>query len=178
LLLHDVFDFEHEQIAHLLGYATPACRKLLERARQNLAGQRPERAAPPDEHRRLLQAFVQAAAAGDTLALQSLLADDAVMITDGGPRGRSVGRLRNVPRPLHGRTRIAAFVAATAARSAPRLTTREHELNGQPAVVFWQDGRPFAALLLQTAGGKIQSVFFHADEQRLRYLGDPAPQHA
>jgi hypothetical protein len=46
-----------------------------------------------------------------------------------------------------------------------------HELNGQPALVFYRDGAPFAALLIAVADGRIQRVFFHADLRRLRYLG-------
>ena len=37
LLLHDVFDFDHGEIAALVGKSTAACRKLLERAREHIA---------------------------------------------------------------------------------------------------------------------------------------------
>ncbi len=171
LLLHDVFDFDHKEIAELVGNNAAACRKLLERARQHIATERRTLAARPDEHRRLLQAFLSAALAGDTRALVALLADDAITITDGGAEGRAVGRQRNLPRPLHGAARIAAFVAAATAARENELQIEEHQLNGQPAVVFWTGDRPFAALLLAVADGKIQRVFFHADLSRLRYVG-------
>jgi RNA polymerase sigma-70 factor (ECF subfamily) len=171
LLLHDVFDFDHAEIAGLLGNNAAACRKLLERARQHVAAERRVLAAGPDEHRRLLHAFLQAASAGDTRALVALLADDAVLITDGGAEGRAVGRQRNLPRPLQGAARIAAFVAAATTAHRDALQVAEHALNGQPAIVFWTGDRPFAALLLAVADGKIQRVFFHADLDRLRYLG-------
>ncbi len=171
LLLHDVFDFDHNEIAGLVGNNPAACRKLLERARQHIAVERRTLAARPDEHRRLLRAFVTAASAGDTRALVELLADEAIMISDGGAEGRVVGRQRNLPRPLQGAARIAAFVAAATTSGESELQVEEHELNGQPAVVFWTGDRPFAALLLAVADGKIQRVFFHADLSRLRYLG-------
>jgi hypothetical protein len=50
------------------------------------------------------------------------------------------------------------------------LQTEERDINGRPAVVFWSQGRPFAALLLAVAEGKIQRVFFHADPGRLGRL--------
>ena len=171
LLLHDVFDFDHKEIAGLVGNNAAACRKLLERAREHIAVERRMLVARPDEHRRLLQAFLDAASAGDTRALVGLLADDAIMISDGGAGGRAVGRRRNLPRPLHGAARIAAFVAAATVRGKNELQVEEHQLNGQPAVVFWTGDRPFAALLLAVADGKIQRVFFHADLSRLRYVG-------
>ena len=171
LLLHDVFDFDHQEIAALVDSNAPASRKLLERARRSIATERRLLSASPEEHRRLLQSFLHAASAGDIQSLVDLLADDAILITDGGAEGRTVGRQRNLPRPLQGAARIAAFVAAATANTSGTLRVEQHELNGQPAIVFWTGEQPFAALLLAVADGKVQRVFFHADPHRLRYLG-------
>jgi RNA polymerase sigma-70 factor (ECF subfamily) len=81
--------------------------------------------------------------------------------------------LRNLRRPLEGPERIAAFVVATSRRAM--LDVEQRDLNGQPALVFYRDERPFAAVLLAVADGKIQRVFFHADLSRLRYLGHGRP---
>jgi RNA polymerase sigma-70 factor (ECF subfamily) len=174
LLLHDVFDFAHDEIAELVGKSAPACRKLLERAREHVAEERRVIAAPPDEHRRLLQAFLAAAGAGDVGGLVRLLADDAIIISDGGPSGVRTAGFRNLQRPLQGAARVAAFVVAATARGGVGLRVEERELNGRPAVVFWRDDVPFAALLLAAADGKIHRVFFHADKARLRHLGHAA----
>lgn len=172
LLLHDVFDFDHGEVAALVGKSAAACRKLLERARSSLESGRRMLPARPEEHRRLLHAFLNAASAADARTLVELLADDAIMVADGGADGRIVGGIRNLPRPLHGAARIAAFVVAVTSRRGVTLQAFEHELNGQPAIVFWtEDRHPFAALLLAVAEGKIQRVFFHADVDRLRRLG-------
>ena len=170
LLLRDVFDFDYEQIAALVGKSEAACRKLLERARQNVATEKRLFSASPEAHQRLLAAFTEAAAAGDLEALVGMLAEDAVMIADGGPEGRRVGGIRNLPAPLHGAKKIAAFVAATA-RSI-QLEAELHTLNGQPGLVFYYEGAPFAALLIAIADNRIHRVFFHADLKRLRYVGE------
>jgi RNA polymerase sigma-70 factor (ECF subfamily) len=171
LLLHDVFDFAHDQIATLVGKSEAACRKLLERARQNVATEKRLFSTSQDAHRRLLGAFVQATYAGDVGALVAILADDAVLVTDGGREGRSVGGIRNLRAPLHGAARIATFVVAATRRVSGDLEVEEHELNGQPAMVLYREGAPFAAILLGVADGRIHRVFFHADGARLRYLG-------
>jgi len=168
-LLRDVFEFDYEEIAALIGKSEPACRKLLERARQNVAVEKRLFSASPDAHRRLLAAFTKAAAAGELETLIGMLAEDAVMITDGGPEGRRVRGIRNLPRPLQGARKIAGFVAATA-RSAD-LEIEIHELNGQPAVVFYEEDAPFAALLLAVADDRIHRIYFHGDTGRLRHLG-------
>lgn len=178
LLLRDVFDFDYKQIAAFVGKSEAACRKLLERARDNVAAERRLFATSSDTHRRLLSAFVEAATDGNLDALVSMLAADAVMITDGGPEGRSVAGVRNLPAPLQGAKRIASFVLATA-RSTD-LEVEMHELNGQPAIVFYErhdPHTPFAALLLAVEGDRIHRVFFHADTHRLKHLGPRTDHH-
>jgi RNA polymerase sigma-70 factor (ECF subfamily) len=169
LLLREVFDFDYKEIAALVDKTEPACRKILERARQHVAAEKRLFSASPDVHRRLLAAFTEAATAGDLGALIAMLAEDAVMITDGGHEGRKVGGIRNLRAPLTGAARIAAFVVATAGNSD--LESEVHELNGQPALVFYDQNGPFAALLLAVADNRIHRIFFHADSRRLRYLG-------
>jgi RNA polymerase sigma-70 factor, ECF subfamily len=169
LLLRDVFEFDYGEIAALVGKSEAACRKLLERARRNVATEKRLFSVSPEVHERLLTAFTQAAQDGDMEALIGMLAEDAVMVTDGGPEGRREGRFRNLPKPLQGARRIAAFVSATA--QSTDLAAEIHQLNGQPALVFSDGETPFAALLLGVVDGRIQRVFFHADTTRLRYLG-------
>ena len=169
LLLREVFDFDYKEIAALVGKSEAACRKLLERARHHVAAEKPLFATSQEDHRRLLGAFTEAASAGNVDALAALLAEDALLVTDGGPDGRRAGGFRNLTKPLMGARRIASFIAATA--GSLDLETEVHELNGQPSLVFYHENAPFAALLLAIANGRIHRVFFHADLERLRYLG-------
>ena len=169
LLLRDVFDFEYSEIATLVDKTESACRKLLERARANVASEKRLFATSRKAHERLLTAFTQAAFEGNVDALVGLLAEDAVMITDGGPDGRRVGGVRNLRAPLEGARRIASFISATA-RSRD-LQNELRELNGQSALVFFDDGAPFAAMSLGVADGRIHRVYFHADLERLGHVG-------
>lgn len=95
-----------------------------------------------------------------------LLADDAVLITDGGVDGVRAGRVRNLVRPLRGANKIAALI--TAADSSAWVDARERVLNGQPALVAYRDGQPFAVVFLAV---RIAQVFMQADPRRWRALG-------
>jgi RNA polymerase sigma-70 factor (ECF subfamily) len=169
LLLHEVFDFSHDEIASLILRTPATCRKLLERARRGVVEGRKLVTASREEHARLLAAFVRAAAAGDFEALVDLLAQDAVLVTDGGETGAKYGRFRNLPEPLTGATGIAHFVAAVSEQGG--LDVELRELNGRAAAVLRREGRPFAALLLAVKGGKIHQLYFQADLRRLRFVG-------
>jgi RNA polymerase sigma-70 factor (ECF subfamily) len=170
LLLHDVFDLDHEEIARVLGKSEPASRQMLRRARENVAVERRVQPTSRDEHRRLLHAFLAAIRAGDLDALTQQLAHDAVVTADGGATGVTVGRVRNLPRPLSGVSRIAAFLVSASKRHGA-FETRECELNGQPAIVALKDDKPIVAILLAVEGGLVKQVFIHADPTRLGHVG-------
>jgi RNA polymerase sigma-70 factor (ECF subfamily) len=172
LLLHDVFDMRHAEIGAVLGKSEAACRRLLSRARQNVAAERRAVQTSPEEHRRLLLAFVGASTGGDPHQLLELLAEDAVLVADAGPRGGHFGRLRNVGRPVVGRTQIAAVTKAFAREQlSVRATFQERVLNGEPAFVAFRDGRAVAAVLVSVEDGKIRRVFVQIDPERLRHVG-------
>jgi RNA polymerase sigma-70 factor (ECF subfamily) len=171
LLLHEVFDFDHQQIAALVGTTAPGSRKLLERARRDVASERRLLEASSEQHERLLEAFLHAITSGDVDAVVQLLAEDAVLVTDGGPEGRSVDGRRNLPRPLEGARRIAAFIQSVYERGDHPLRIERRDLNGQPALVFWADDQLLGAMLLAIADDRIARVYFHADVRRLRHAG-------
>lgn len=171
LLLHDVFDMRHAEIASLLRKSESACRQLLSRARENVAQERRVLDTSLDEHRRLLTAFVEASQNGEFARLMELLADDATLIVDAGSGERRVGRIRNLGRPVRGAKRIAAFVTAVAQQNTTRTTAHECILNGQPAIVMLNGDRPTAAVLISVADGKIRHVFVQADPSRLGHVG-------
>jgi RNA polymerase sigma-70 factor (ECF subfamily) len=168
-MLHDVFEFPHDEIATIVDSSAEASRKSLERAREKLAAKKRMFRASREEHQRLLFAFLAAVGSGDVSQIVSVLARDAVLFADAGAGGRTVGNIRNLPAPLHGAEKIAAFVLA--ASQVTELRPEMRELNGQPAVVFERRGEPFAALLLGVADGTIFEVYFHADLSRLRHTG-------
>jgi len=171
LLLHDVLDLSHAEIAATLDKTEAACRQILKRARANVAEERRALRSSPEELRRILGAFVRAVREGDQAALVDMLAEDAVLTADGGPVTRRFGSLRNLRRPVRGRKRIVALVQAFGRQGASaRLEYRERTLNGQPAMVVFLDGRPLSAMVVSLARGKIRRLFFQGDPARLRRL--------
>src|SRR5215475_8765887 len=102
-LLHDVFGLDFAEVARTLGRNEAACRQLAARARTHIEAGRPRFAPSPEEGRRLAAAFQAAPTSADTKALVRLLADDAVLYTDGG--GKRVAALN----PIRGADKIARF---------------------------------------------------------------------
>lgn len=172
LLLHDVFDFSHAEIAKLVDKSEAASRKILERARTNVAEEKRLLAVSHEAHTRMLGAFVAAATSADPDALLSLLADDAVLVTDGGPEGRRFEGGQNLPAPLVGARSVAAFLSTTAKRGARRFAFELRSLNGRDALVLREaDGTPFAVVHVAGDGERIHRIWFHGDARRLGHVG-------
>jgi len=171
-LLHEAFDMSHAEIARLLGKTEDACRQLLKRARDNVTVEKRVSQTSSEDHRRLLMAFVRAITGGEQAPLLEALAEDAVLIADAGPHGGRYGNIRNVGRPVVGRTKIGALARAIASQEAlPGVVFEERLLNGEPAVVAFVDGHAVLAIFVSIADGKIRHVFLQADSERLKHVG-------
>src|SRR5438874_6175911 len=68
-LLREVFDYDYPEIAAVVGKEEAACRQLLHRARQRVSERRPRFSSSREEHRQMLERFIQASVAGDVEGL-------------------------------------------------------------------------------------------------------------
>jgi RNA polymerase sigma-70 factor (ECF subfamily) len=100
-LLHEVFEYSHAEVAHMLGREETSCRQLVHRARQRVLTGKPRFSPSRQAHRRLLDGFRLACMSGNIAALESLLAEDVRAWSDGG------GKALAARKPLHGRRAVA-----------------------------------------------------------------------
>jgi len=82
-MLSEAFDYSYAQIAEMLQLTEAHARQLASRARKSLGAER-RQSVSAAEHRRLLDAFLAAARAGDRTGLEELLASEVVCYSDGG----------------------------------------------------------------------------------------------
>ncbi len=151
-LLHDVFDYTHDEIARIVGRDPATCRKLLERARKDLVARRPRFAPSKEQHRSMLAQFAAAVISGDAAGLEQLLAADVRSVSDGG--GKAVAARK----PLEGRAAVARLYGGLA-RLAPEDTSVEFlEVNGWPALVVRVGATPVSVVQLETDGVTIYAV--------------------
>ncbi|GAA1096773.1 sigma-70 family RNA polymerase sigma factor [Tsukamurella spumae] len=138
-VLREAFEHPYQRIAEILQMQEPAVRKLVSRARAQVAGER-RTTATRERVSALLDAFLAAAHAGDVAGLEAVLVADVVSETDGGG-ARRAGR-----RPVVGDSAVARFVAGFSVRFMSDASARIVEVNGLPGAVFTLDGAPVALL--------------------------------
>ena len=163
-LLREVFDYEYDQIASMLGKSEPACRKLFSRAKTYITAHRPRFSVSPQAHRRLLEEFMQAAGSGDLDGLMTLLAEDATLWADGGGKVRGAAL-----QPVYGRQGVALFVISATARFTPTGARYSVvDVNGRPTLLIsYPEGTPAIVVSIEVDQERIQAVWVVANPDKL-----------
>jgi RNA polymerase sigma-70 factor (ECF subfamily) len=99
-LLREVFEYEYDEIASVVGKSEENCRQIAVRARRHVQAGRPRFEASKAQREELANRFFQAVVDGDVEELVGMLAADVVAYADGG------GRATAFPRPVHGRDKV------------------------------------------------------------------------
>ncbi|MBC3908271.1 RNA polymerase sigma factor SigJ [Undibacterium sp. NL8W] len=169
-LLHQVFDVDYPEVAGMLNMTATACRQLVHRARERLQQDKPRFQVSRDHHRQLLQRFTLAAQSGDLKALNALFADDAQMIGDGGDKVASVNRI------LHGAARISRLYHVIARNFSQRMQFVEVNINGEPGLLRFIDGKLDATISIVSDGEKILDLYTIRNPDKLQaYQGMTIP---
>jgi len=143
-VLREAFDSPYAEIAEILQVREANARQLVSRARRHVDGGR-RVAVGAQEQRRLLDAFLAAARAGDLAGLERVLAADVVSVTDGGGVA-GAARIR-----VEGRSRVTRFVAAFATRFWAGTALTPVHANGQPAVLVTRADGALALLAVDAS---------------------------
>jgi RNA polymerase sigma-70 factor (ECF subfamily) len=167
LLLHDVFGYQHEEIADIVGKSPQACRQILVRARRHVDEKKPRFEVSRAQRDEVARRFFTAVDGGDLEGLLQVLAPDVVFQGDGG------GKATAVAVPVVGAVRVARFLAGLFRRAATiNASYRIAEVNGQPgAIAYDADGRVINVLALDIADGQVIAVHAVVNPDKLGHLG-------
>ncbi len=168
LLLHDVFDYDHAQIAEIIGKSEENVRQLATRARRHVEQRRPRFQTTREQRDELAGRFFAAAEHGDLSGLEALLAHDVELTGDGG------GKVPAYARPLRGRSRVARALIGSLifGRRPTGVSLRPVEVNDGPGALLL-DGqqRLISVLALDISGGQIRSISSIVNPDKLTHLG-------
>jgi RNA polymerase sigma-70 factor (ECF subfamily) len=166
-LLREVFEYDYDEIASVVGKNEENCRQIAVRARRQVQAGKPRFEASKAEREELARRFFRAAGEGDVESLVGMLAADVVAYADGG------GKATAFPRPVHGRDKVLRILRGPAARGERLWVTdvRLAEINGQPGAMFLDpDGVPVVAVSLDIADGQVQSLRAVSNPEKLEHL--------
>ncbi len=171
LVLREAFGYGFDEIGAVLDKGEPACRQLLSRARRRVDAERPRFDADVERRDALAARFIDAARGGDLDGLVALLADDVVLVGDGG------GKARALPRPFIGAEAVGkALGGFVRIGRAEGIALAAATVNGQPGLLARDgDGRLIAVMGLDVADGRIARLNSIVNPDKLARIGEPSP---
>ena len=169
-LLHDVFEQDYGDVAKTLERSEAAVRQLASRAREHVREARPRFTVSQDEASRLASAFMAASANADVGALSALLAEDAILVSDGG------GKRKAALRVLVGSEDIVAFFQALTWRNGVPVVEalRAVRINGYPGFVLSLQDGPETMAFQPGEDGKIAAVYVVRNPEKLAHVAGGA----
>ena len=168
-LLHDVFGMEFDSVAQTIDRDAAACRQLASRAREHIRAAKPRFPVSTDHGMDIARAFLNASRTGEVQPLQSLLAADVVLYSDGG--GKRIAA-RN---PVYGDINVAKFVAGVFRKnaSAPQPTVHEAIIDGLPGLIYVDNGEVVQTTAFGISDGQISAIYTVRNPDKLKHVSVP-----
>ena len=166
-LLHDVFDYDFEEVGRIVRRTPANCRQQAVRARRFIAENRPRFDTDEAERDELVSRFFAAAERGDLDGLIELLAEDVIVHGDGG------GKVPQWYEPIIGAEKVARLFAQMGRQTETLGATFEpHRINGQPGVIFrGPHGGVFSVMSIEVVDGKVATIRSVVNPDKLGHLG-------
>jgi RNA polymerase sigma-70 factor, ECF subfamily len=164
-LLHNIFEYDYDEIGQMVGKSSTNCRQILRRAKQHLAAERPRFPVSHQQQEQITAHFLEASTKGDLQGLLALLAKDVTFWSDGG--GKVVAALK----PLHGAMKVARFLLAVQCKWLSSARSDLTEMNGQPGIIIHVGSEIHCAIAFEIVDGYIQSIYSVRNPEKLARLG-------
>ena len=163
-LLREVFRFDYAEVARMLDRSEASCRQLVSRAHKHVDERRSRFTADRARAQELSLTFLFACQTGDLSAVTALLAEDAVLVTDGG------GKVSAARRPINGADRIGRFLIGVLHKAGPEIAYLPASVNGEPGVLGLVDGVVITAVAVEVADEVITGIRIVSNPDKLQHL--------
>ena len=159
-VLADVFGLSFDEVAAIVDRTPASTRQLAVRARRKVRAARPRPPSPAAQP--IVDRLLAAVLNGDMAATMALLADDVVLVSDGG-RNRRAAR-----HPIVGPERVSRFIANLVRRSSPATNYQPARFNGSPGL--WLQGPTYGdtAICLDVTGDRVRRIWIVSAPDKLR----------
>lgn len=163
-LLREVFDYDYDEIAQMVGKTPANCRQILRRSRQHIAAHRPRFPVSHQQQEQITAQFMEAANEGSLPSLLALLAKDVTFWSDGG------GKVAAALKPLQGAMKVARFLLAIRSKWLSTAVTRIIEINGQPSIITIVEGNIHSVMTFEIVDSYIQSIYTVRNPEKLKRI--------
>jgi RNA polymerase sigma-70 factor (ECF subfamily) len=163
-LLREVFRFDYPEVAAMLERSEASCRQLVSRAHKHVDQRRTRFTADRAKAQELSLSFLSACQTGDLSTVTSMLAADAVLVSDGG------GKVQAARRPINGPDKIGRFLIGVLQKAGPDVVYRRATVNGEPGVLGLVDGVVVTAVAVEVVDDLITGIRIVSNPDKLAHV--------
>jgi len=168
-ILHDIFDFSHNEISKVLNTSVANSRQLSSRANKKLKTNKHNFSPSQEEHTHLTNSFLKAIKNGNFDELNSLFSDEIKLYSDGGGKATAARKI------LYGnKDFIAKFLIKVSSTSfqddSIDCTIKPIWFNGALGLILTIEGRVVSSYNFEIKDNKIVSIFALRNPDKLKYF--------
>lgn len=165
-LLREVFDYDYASIAEVIDKTESHCRKIAQRSRDQVKANRPNLEKSKPKQHELVTAFIEAVQKGNISEIESMLAEEAILYSDGG------GKVTAARKPIYGANKIARFMVGIQKQKGEGQTVDIifRDINGDPGMVIYLDNKLFNVWSFHVEKNAIQNIFVVLNPDKLQHL--------
>jgi RNA polymerase sigma-70 factor, ECF subfamily len=161
-VLREVFEHSYRSIAEITGRSETSCRQLMTRARATLARTRHDSLRLSNLNAAVADRFINALTVGDEAELVHILADDAVLVGDGG------GKVPSALNPIFGADRIARFFTGVRRKTDTFFHLVPELVNSGPGILAFRDGELAAVIGLSINDDRLTAIYFVSNPDKIK----------
>lgn len=160
LLLREVFDFSYLEIANIIEKKEENCRKIFSRAKQKISLVEGE-SLNYEMNKSIINSFIQAFQTQNTNVLLELISENVTLYSDGG------GIVKAAIRPIVSLSNVLALLYGVIKKVPEDFYFEVKNVNGQPAVVMYMNGKVHSILSFYICNDKINEMYMTMNPEKL-----------
>jgi RNA polymerase sigma-70 factor (ECF subfamily) len=173
-LLKEIFSYDYDEIAEIIGKTYDNCRQIFKRASQHLKDDKKRFQVDVATHERIFKQFLQACTEGDMEGLIAILQEDIVLIADGGGASITVDgqKIGAVLHPIYGAKNVASLAINVVKKllNTPGFKTKFVLVNNMPALASFIDNKPISLITLEVNNDAVINMFIQSNPEKLKSL--------
>ena len=161
-ILKEAFDYDHDEIARVLGMTVENSRKILSRAKSDL---RVDLNVTPDEGQmKVLHQYLKVLEEGDLGKLEKLLNHDISVTSDGGGKAAAFRKV------IHGIDSVSALLSGLYKKTYQNARTATGWINHQPAIFYFLNDTLVTCQIFSISNQQLDRLFFVRNPDKLTGL--------
>ncbi len=168
-ILHDLFEFKHQEIATILGTSLANCRQLTSRAKKKLQEQKKSFSPSKEEHIALTNSFINAAKDGNFESLKQLFAEEVKLHSDGG--GKAIAAKKIICRDSRFMSKfLVKVVSSLFIKNEKEIELKTFWFNGSLGALQIEENQITTSFHFEIINHKIASIFSLRNPDKLKHF--------